>query len=156
MFKKEQQVAERSRTFLKNKETKKLKSDLLQQFPLLSAEELEQYLPNKVSSVTPQHFNGIEVSAYMSNPLQVQIVSVKLASRTIVYCLQEEGAETTPIFFDIEGRGNYYPTGMCLSQLVRLLYSLSLQSMRCGVYRTWFDQFMYLLLYLSMSLTELI
>eukprot|EP00639_Heterosigma_akashiwo_P036537 CAMPEP_0194723602 /NCGR_PEP_ID=MMETSP0296-20130528/14584_1 /TAXON_ID=39354 /ORGANISM="Heterosigma akashiwo, Strain CCMP2393" /LENGTH=187 /DNA_ID=CAMNT_0039627061 /DNA_START=85 /DNA_END=644 /DNA_ORIENTATION=- len=88
MFKKERDLTERSRTLLKNKEVKKLKTTILQSFPGLTQESLDILIPNKCD-----------------------ITVVKLASRTLLYLKDfGSGDGEQAIFFDIEGRNNFYPT----------------------------------------------
>jgi hypothetical protein len=50
MFKKEQSVLERSRSTLKNKEVRQLRSDVQRQFPYIAEAELSELLPNKVNT----------------------------------------------------------------------------------------------------------
>lgn len=126
MFRKEQQLVERSRTPLKNKEVKKLKADLLQHFPLLNPEHLDQLLPNKVR----MRFVAASLRVMLTSTCpclallcpcsefeQVQVLCIKLANRTTIFCLSGEGSELTPLFFDVEGRGNFYPTVYALWHL---------------------------------------
>lgn len=81
MFKKERDLAERSKTLLKNKEVRSLKSEIIKKFPTISEEELNTVIPNKANiSVT------------------------KLASKTLVYSL-----DGVTLLFDIEGRSNLCP-----------------------------------------------
>jgi translation initiation factor 2D len=81
MFKKEQDLAERCRTCLKNKETKKLKTDILAQFPLLEESQLAILFGKN------------------------NVTHAKLASRTIIYLVDD-----IPLFFDHSGRNNLFPT----------------------------------------------
>lgn len=48
MFRKKQDVAERSRTLLKSSAAKKIKLDILAALPLLSKEALDEVMPTKV------------------------------------------------------------------------------------------------------------
>jgi predicted ribosome-associated RNA-binding protein Tma20 len=89
MFKKEQQLVERSRTLLKNKELKNLKSSLSQQYPSLDEDSLNALLPNK------------------SN-----LTLIKLANRSLLYAIDD-----IVLFFDVEGRNKLFPTVHALWRL---------------------------------------
>jgi predicted RNA-binding protein (TIGR00451 family) len=82
MFKKDRDLAERNKCLLKNKEVRTLKADVLKQFPSLSEEDINGFIPNKA-----------------------QIEQTKLVSRTVLYSL-----ESRIIFFDLHGRNDLYPT----------------------------------------------
>ena len=81
MFKKERDLAERSRTLLKNKEVRSFKSSLLQQLQNISEDELNAVIPNKAS-----------------------ITLTKLATKTLLYSI-----ENVVIAFDVGGRGSLFP-----------------------------------------------
>jgi translation initiation factor 2D len=81
MFKKERDLAERSKTLLKNKEVRNLKADIVKKFQNVSEEELNAVIPNKAD-----------------------ITVTKLANKTLLYSI---GGVT--LLFDIEGRGNLCP-----------------------------------------------
>lgn len=51
MFRKKQDVAERSRSLLKSSAAKKIKADILIALPLLSKETLDELMPTKVSQL---------------------------------------------------------------------------------------------------------
>eukprot|EP00601_Ochromonadales_sp_CCMP2298_P016712 CAMPEP_0173239742 /NCGR_PEP_ID=MMETSP1142-20121109/13384_1 /TAXON_ID=483371 /ORGANISM="non described non described, Strain CCMP2298" /LENGTH=147 /DNA_ID=CAMNT_0014170795 /DNA_START=201 /DNA_END=640 /DNA_ORIENTATION=+ len=80
MFKKDRDLAERSKTLLKNKEVRSLKAEILKQFSL-TEEALNTLIPNKAD-----------------------ITQTKLASRTILYSLNN-----TPLLFDLQGRNDLHP-----------------------------------------------
>lgn len=82
MFKKDKDVVEKSRTFLKSREIRKLKVDIMQQFPYFNDDILLLTIPNKS---------------------QVEII--KLATRTLIYLI-----DGVPLFFDVCGRNNLFPT----------------------------------------------
>jgi predicted ribosome-associated RNA-binding protein Tma20/translation initiation factor 1 (eIF-1/SUI1) len=82
MFRKEKDLAERSRTLLKNKEAKTLKAEVLKQFPAVTEDEINALLPNKVN-----------------------LTSIKLVDRTILYTVDD-----VILFFDVNGRNNLYPS----------------------------------------------
>lgn len=82
MFKKEQQLAERSRSLLKNKEVRTLRSAVLVQYPLLTEDLLNTVLPNKAN-----------------------VTAIKLANRTLLYSIDD-----VVLFFDVEGRNILFPT----------------------------------------------
>lgn len=48
MFRKKQDVAERSRSLLKSSAVKKIKTEILTALPLLTKDELDQLMPTKV------------------------------------------------------------------------------------------------------------
>ncbi len=83
MFKKDQDLTERSQVLLKNKEIKRLKADITQQLPLLKESELDSLLGDAKG----------------------QVMMIKLASRTILYTINGK-----PYFFDVQGRNNLFPT----------------------------------------------
>jgi hypothetical protein len=87
MFKKDRDLDQRSKTLLKNKEVRNLKSEILRQFNL-TEEQLNTLIPNKAD-----------------------ITQTKLASRTILYSLNLNNTTTlTPIIFDLAGRNDLHPT----------------------------------------------
>jgi translation initiation factor 2D len=81
MFKKERDLAERSKTLLKNKEVRNLKADIVKKFPNVNEEELNTVIPNKAD-----------------------ITVTKLANKTLLYSING-----VTLLFDIEGRGNLCP-----------------------------------------------
>lgn len=81
MFKKEADLLGRSKSKIQNKDVKKLRTDIAKSCRL-SEEELNEFF-NKKESVT----------------------QAKLANRTIIYEVND-----IPMFYDKEGRGNFYPT----------------------------------------------
>jgi predicted RNA-binding protein (TIGR00451 family) len=94
MFKKDRDLAERSRSLLKNKETKKLKELFLTKFPRLSETELDALIGKE------------------------QFTRIYLATKTTIYAIGD-----VPYFIDIEGRNNIIPTVQCLWRLPKLLRS---------------------------------
>lgn len=82
MFKKDKDMAERSKTLLKNKEIRSLTAEVLKQYPRLNEESLGELLFKKAN-----------------------VSMVKLSSRSILYFI-----DGTPFFFDKEGRNQIYPT----------------------------------------------
>ena len=92
MFKKDRDLAERSRSLLKNKETKKLKEVFLTKFPRLTESELDTLVGKE------------------------QFTRIYLATKTIIYSVGD-----VPLFIDVEGRNNIIPTVQCLWRLPRLL-----------------------------------
>ena len=92
MFKKDRDLAERSRSLLKNKETKKLKDVFLTKFPRLAETELDALIGKE------------------------QFTRIYLATKTIVYSVGD-----VPYFIDVEGRNNIVPTVQCLWRLPKLL-----------------------------------
>ena len=92
MFKKDRDLAERSRSLLKNKETKKLKEVFLTKFPRLTETELDALIGKE------------------------QFTRIYLATKTIVYSVGD-----VPYFIDVEGRNNIIPTVQCLWRLPKLL-----------------------------------
>ena len=81
MFKKERDLAERSKTLLKNKEVRTLKADIIKRFPSVQEEELNAVIPNKAN-----------------------ITVTKLANKTLLYSI-----DGVTLLFDIEGRNNLCP-----------------------------------------------
>ncbi|CAM9378933.1 unnamed protein product [Ectocarpus sp. 6 AP-2014] len=94
MFRKKQDVAERSRSLLKNSAAKKIKAEIVSALPLLTKEIIDELMPNK---------DGIEV--------------VKLATRALVYF---HVPTKTPLFFDSDGRNNLFPTVYALWRVGQL------------------------------------
>ena len=92
MFKKDRDLAERSRSLLKNKETKKLKEVFLTKFSRLAETELDALIGKE------------------------QFTRIYLATKTIVYSVGD-----VPYFIDVEGRNNIVPTVQCLWRLPKLL-----------------------------------
>ena len=85
MFKKDRDLAERSRSLLKNKETRKLRDDILAKLPRLTPEQMDAILGKE------------------------QFLRIYLASKTIVYAVND-----VPYFVDVEGRGpTIVPTVQC-------------------------------------------
>lgn len=82
MFRKEQSLAERSRSALKNKEIRTLRSELLSQFSALNEQALNDLLPPKAD-----------------------VIGIKLANRTILYSVAG-----SVLFFDLEGRNRLFPS----------------------------------------------
>jgi predicted ribosome-associated RNA-binding protein Tma20 len=83
MFKKTQDLAERSKTLLKNKEVRSLRKEIAAQFPAVTEEDV--------------------ANAIVTNMAQVTIT--KLASKTLLYSI-----EGVVYFFDLNARNNLYPT----------------------------------------------
>lgn len=81
MFKKDRDLAERSKTLLKNKEVRTLKADIVKQFPNVNEDELNVVIPNKAD-----------------------ITLTKLASKTLLYSI-----DGVTLFFDVGARNNLYP-----------------------------------------------
>lgn len=81
MFKKERDLAERSKTLLKNKEVRTLKAEILKKFPQVGEEELNTVIPNKAD-----------------------ITVTKLANKTLLYSVSG-----VTLVFDIESRNNLCP-----------------------------------------------
>jgi translation initiation factor 2D len=81
MFKKERDLDERSKTLLKNKEIRTLKSEICKQFPTISEEELSIFIPNKA---------GVTIT--------------KLANKTYLYSI-----DGITIVFDVGGRNKLLP-----------------------------------------------
>ena len=92
MFKKDRDLAERSRSLLKNKETKKLKEVFLTKFPRLKEAELDALIGKE------------------------QFTRIYLATKTIVYSVGD-----VPYFIDVEGRNNIVPTVQLLWRLPHIL-----------------------------------
>ena len=82
MFKKENQLEERSRSKIQSKDIKKLRIDILKQFQNISEEELNEIINKKVD-----------------------VVLWKLANRTNIYLVND-----IPMLIDKEGRNILYPT----------------------------------------------
>ncbi len=82
MFKKDKSSTEKSKSLLKNKEIRTLKSEIVKQFPVITEEQINSFIPNKA-----------------------QVYQTKLLSRTIIYSV-----ENVPFVFDLNGRNNFYPT----------------------------------------------
>lgn len=82
MFSKERDLAERSKTLLKNKEVRTFKAEILKQFPNVQEDELSLVIPNKAN-----------------------VNLTKLANKTLLYSL-----DGIILFFDVEGRNNLYPS----------------------------------------------
>ncbi|CAN0182358.1 unnamed protein product, partial [Hapterophycus canaliculatus] len=96
MFRKKQDVAERSRSLLKNSAAKKIKAEIVSALPCLTKDVIDELMPNKASCCCPwgkRFCDGIEV--------------VKLATRALVYF---HVPSKTPLFFDSDGRNNLFPT----------------------------------------------
>lgn len=96
MFRKERDLTERSRTLLKNKETRSLKAEIAKQFTSVSEDDLNLLLPNKVN-----------------------LTCIKLADRTILYAVDD-----VVLFFDVKGRNNLFPSCVALWKLPHLLKSM--------------------------------
>lgn len=85
MFKKERDLAERSRTLLKNKEARNLRNEVMTQFNIAD-EALSSIIEPKAS-----------------------ITCTKLASKTLIYSI-----DGVPLFFDANGRSALFPTVFAL------------------------------------------
>lgn len=96
MFRKDRDLTERSRTLLKNKETKTLKADLLRQFPSVTEDDLNALLPNKVN-----------------------LTSIKLVDRTILYAVDD-----VVMFFDLKGRNNLYPSIVAMWKIPHMMKTM--------------------------------
>jgi predicted ribosome-associated RNA-binding protein Tma20 len=81
MFKKDRDLDERSKTLLKNKEIRTLKSEICKQFPAIREEELSTFIPNKA---------GVTIT--------------KLANKTYLYSI-----DGIIIVFDVGGRSKLLP-----------------------------------------------
>ena len=82
MFKKENDVAQRSNSLMKNKEIRKLKSDIQSALPRLTEDDTTALIPNKGN-----------------------VSLTKLANRSILYSVDD-----IPLFIDILGRSSFIPT----------------------------------------------
>lgn len=82
MFKKERDLAERSKTLLKNKEVRTLRSNILKEFPQVNDDQLNSMITNKAA-----------------------VTVTKLANKTLLYSIDD-----IVYFFDLNGRNNLYPT----------------------------------------------
>lgn len=108
MFKKDKDIEQRTSNAIKNKDFKKLKSDLVKQFPL-----------NDTSGG-----RGLsEDSLVVLFPPKCSITCTKLSNRTLVYCV-----DTIPYFFDLNGRCDYYPTVFALWKLPDILPQIVIHS----------------------------
>lgn len=58
MFRKKQDVAERSRSLLKNSAAKKIKTEILAALPTLSKDVIDELMPNKVSVIPGARYNN--------------------------------------------------------------------------------------------------
>lgn len=85
MFKKEKDLAERSRTLLKNKEARNLRSEIAKQFHV-TEEDICSIIEPKAS-----------------------ISCTKLASKTLLYSV-----DNVPLFFDANSRNALFPTVFAL------------------------------------------
>ena len=110
MFKKDKDIDQRSSNVIKNKDFKKLKSDLLKQFSL---------------SVLPSSScRGItEESLAILFPPKCSITLTKFTSRTLVYSV-----DSVPLFFDVNGRCDFYPTIFALWKVPTLLPQVVIHS----------------------------
>lgn len=93
MFKKDRDLTERSKTLLKNKEVRNLRSELVKQFPSVSEDEISTIITNKA-----------------------QVTTTKLASKTILYSIDK-----VVYFFDLNARNNLYPTVHALWSLPHMV-----------------------------------
>jgi translation initiation factor 2D len=93
LFKKKQDLDSRSKSLLKNKETKKVKSDLCSAFAGLKEETCNTLLPNKGS-----------------------VSMVKLANRSLLYTVDD-----VVLFFDVNERRNFFPTVNALWKCPQML-----------------------------------
>lgn len=96
MFKKDHDVAQRSKSHMKNKEVRKLKKDVLDAYPALTDEHIGDMLVEKGN-----------------------VTITKLASKTLVYSM-----DNVPYFFDLEGRNNYWPTIFALWRVPGMLRNI--------------------------------
>ena len=93
MFKKDRDLAERSRSLLKKNETRKVRDDILTKLPRLTAEQLDAILNKE------------------------QFLRIYLASKTVVYAVND-----VPYFVDVEGRGTtIVPTVQCMWRVPSVL-----------------------------------
>lgn len=104
MFKKDVDLLERSKSQLRNKELKKLKKDILDQFPRIRDEQYETHLDDFLKSIST-------------------IVLVKLENRSLIYYM-----DTIPYFIDIQGRNNLIPTLFFLWKFPKTLRSMTIPS----------------------------
>lgn len=94
---------------IKGSERKKLKESLVKEFPEISREDLDTLIPIKGDDI---------------------YVHKVLGTRILVYANGKD-----PLFFDMNGKGDFYPTGMSRhSSLVLLTLSTLLQSIPYGNY----------------------
>ena len=100
MFKKDRDMMERSRCLMKNKEIKKIRSDILSQMSRLEENDVTEMIPNKC-----------------------QLEAVKLASKTVLYYV-----DGVPLLFDEFGRNNLTPTIYFLWKYPNALTSLTIHS----------------------------
>ena len=100
MFKKEKDMAEKSRSLLKNKEVRKLRADVLIQFPSLSEESLTETINAKS-----------------------QVVAVKLSTKSILYFVND-----VPLLFDLCGRNDLYPSVFMLWKLPEMIPAITIHA----------------------------
>jgi translation initiation factor 2D len=93
MFKKDHDIAQRSKSHMKNKEVRKLKKDLIDAYPSLTDAQIGDMLMEKGN-----------------------VTITKLASKSLVYSM-----ENIPYFFDLEGRNNFWPTVFALWRAPHIL-----------------------------------
>lgn len=100
MFKKDRDLTERSKTLLKNKECRNLRSEVLKQFPSITEDEITSLIANKAA-----------------------VTATKLASKTILYSINN-----VVYFFDLNARNNLYPTIHALWAIPHMLKSYVIHS----------------------------
>jgi translation initiation factor 2D len=104
MFKKERDLTIRSKTLLKNKETRTLLTEVLKQYPSLTEEVLHDVIPKKAS-----------------------ITVAKLASRTLVYIV-----DSVPMLFDKDDRNQLFPTVFMLWRLPSMMRQVLIRDQVSG------------------------
>ena len=100
MFKKESDLFGRSKSKIQNKDIKKLRQDIIKSSCHITEEDLNEFF-NKKEAVT----------------------QVKLANRSIIYEVND-----IPMFYDKEGRNNFYPTIFLLWRFPNTLRNIIIHS----------------------------
>jgi predicted ribosome-associated RNA-binding protein Tma20 len=105
MWKKDFKV--QSQVLVKRSEIKKFKGSLQQAFPIL---QQQQQISTNDSN---QEANSVNNEQVEPNPLSIlfppkeDVTQVKISgSHTLIYVVKKQ-----PLFFDLDGRGDFYPTG---------------------------------------------
>jgi len=107
MFKKEKDLDQRTSNNIKNKDLKKLKNDVLKQFP---------YHSSTGCGLT-------EESLTVIFPPKCSVSCTKLTSRTLIYSVDD-----VPYFFDVNGRCDLYPTVFGLWKVPHLMPQVVIHS----------------------------
>jgi translation initiation factor 2D len=121
MFKKPQDVAVRSRTLLKNKDSRKLRADVSKAFPTLGADELDLLIPpkEKLEAVSNPHAASHR-GLILSCPTLHELSKTKMSNRAVVYGIKGKDA----LFIDSDGRGDWFPTVYALWLVPTILPTL--------------------------------